>query len=146
MIEDRLVISGDRRIELITYGGGHTDSDVFAWLPDDRIVIAGDLCWNRMHPRTWDGHPAAWADILDRMTALGPRQIHPGHGHPGGIEVAAVLSPYLRIVDEYVAAVRGGSDPATLAPPPGSEDWDSPERMRRGVGNLAARDGGGAIA
>ena len=139
-IEDRLVLEGQRRVELITYGGGHTDSDVFAWLPDDRVVIAGDLCWNRMHPRTIDGHPQVWAEILDRMVALRPQQVHPGHGQPGGVEVAANLAPYLRTIDEYVAAVRGGDDPRALPPPAGSEDWDSPKRMRNGVAGLAARD------
>ena len=93
LFEDRLVIEGERRMELLTYGGGHTDSDVFAWLPDDRIVIAGDLCWNRIHPRTQDGHPSAWADILDRMAALGPVKIHPGHGRPGGPEIPEILAP-----------------------------------------------------
>ena len=90
---------GDRgrapRSETLTYGGGHTDSDIFAWLPEDRIVIAGDLCWNGIHPRTHDGHPGPWADILDRMAALGPQRIHPGHGRPGGPEIPQVLAPLL---------------------------------------------------
>ncbi len=139
LFEDRLVVEGERRVELLTYGGGHTDSDVFAWLPEDRIVIAGDLCWNRIHPRTQDGHPAAWADILERMLALNPLQIHPGHGRPGGPEVAEALIPYLRTVAGYVADARDGADPAALSAPPGSEDWDTVERMRHGVARLAAR-------
>ncbi|HEX5630697.1 MAG TPA: MBL fold metallo-hydrolase [Acidimicrobiia bacterium] len=146
LIEERLVIEGERTVELLSYGGGHTDSDVFAWIPDERIVIAGDLCWNRIHPRTWDGHLEPWAGILDRMMALRPDRIHPGHGQPGGPEVAAALAPYLRTVAGYVTATKGGADATTLPPPAGSEDWDSPERMRRGVVNLAARDGGEAIA
>ena len=139
LFEERLVIEGARRVELLTYGGGHTDSDVFAWLPEDRIVIAGDLCWNRIHPRTHDGHPGAWADILDRMAALRPQQIHPGHGRPGGPEMPEELAPYFRTVAGYVEAARAGADTAALANPPGSEDWDGPERMRSGVAALAAR-------
>jgi glyoxylase-like metal-dependent hydrolase (beta-lactamase superfamily II) len=121
---------------------------VFAWLPDDRILIAGDLCWNRIHPRTHDGHPGPWADILDRLLALGPQHVHPGHGRPGGAEVAAALAPYLRTVAGYVVATEGGADAAVLPPPPGSEDWESPERMRSGVATLAARSdpAGGVIA
>jgi glyoxylase-like metal-dependent hydrolase (beta-lactamase superfamily II) len=149
IITDRLAVAGQRRVELLTYGGGHTDSDVFAWLPDDRILIAGDLCWNRIHPRTHDGHPGPWADILDRLVALGPQQVHPGHGRPGGAEVAGALVPYMRTVAGYVVATEGGADAAVLPPPPGSEDWESPERMRSGVATLAARSdpaGGGVIA
>ncbi len=134
LFEDRLVIEGQRRVELLTYGGGHTDSDVFAWLPEDRIVIAGDLCWNKIHPRTQDGHPGAWADILDRMSALKPEKIHPGHGRPGGPEIPQALAPYLRTVAGYIE--DGAADPTTLPPPPGSEAWDTPERMRNGVAKL----------
>jgi glyoxylase-like metal-dependent hydrolase (beta-lactamase superfamily II) len=145
IITDRLAVAGQRRVELLTYGGGHTDSDVFAWLPDDRILIAGDLCWNRIHPRTHDGHPGPWADILDRLVALGPQQVHPGHARG---EVAGALAPYMRTVAGYVVATEGGADAAVLPPPPGSEDWESPERMRSGVATLAARSdpAGGVIA
>jgi len=146
LFEDRLVVEGQRRVELITYGGGHTESDVFAWIPDAKVVIAGDLCWNRIHPRTWDGDPVAWAGILDRMARLDPMRVHPGHGQPGGPEVIEALIPYLRTVDGYVTAVRDGADPAGLAPPVGSEAWDSPERMRSGVVRLATDHGGSGTA
>lgn len=139
LIDDRLVIPGARTIELLTFGGGHTDSDVFAWLPQDRIVIAGDLCWNRIHPRTHDGHPGAWADILDRIAALGAQQIHPGHGRPGGPEIAQVLAPYLRTVAGHVADVRRGGHVADLPLPAGSEAWDGEARLRSGITTLAAR-------
>jgi glyoxylase-like metal-dependent hydrolase (beta-lactamase superfamily II) len=139
LIENRLIIEGGRRVEILTYGGGHTDSDVFAWLPDDRVVIAGDLCWNGIHPRTHDGHPGPWADILDRMAALAPQQIHPGHGRPGGPEIPQVLAPYLRAVGGYVAEVRRGGDAGGFPVPPGSERWDGEARMRSGITSLAAR-------
>lgn len=139
IVADHLAVGGQRPVELLSFGGGHTDSDLFAWLPDDGIIIAGDLCWNGIHPRTHDGHPGPWADILDRIAALGPRQIHPGHGRPGGPEVAALLAPYLRTVADYVTAAAAGADAAALPPPAGSEHWESPERMRSGVATLAAR-------
>ncbi|MBI5156591.1 MAG: MBL fold metallo-hydrolase [Acidimicrobiia bacterium] len=139
LFDDHLVIEGRRRVELMTYGGGHTESDVFAWIPDAGVMIAGDLCWNRIHPRTLDGDPGDWAGILERMARLAPMRVHPGHGEPGGPEVIEALVPYLRTVAGYVTAVRAGTDPAGLAPPPGSEAWASPERMRTGVAGLAAR-------
>jgi glyoxylase-like metal-dependent hydrolase (beta-lactamase superfamily II) len=139
LFEERLTIEGPRRVELLTYGGGHTDSDVFAWLPEDRIVIAGDLCWNRIHPRTHDGHPGPWADILDRMAALRPQHVHPGHGRPGGPEMPETLAPYFRTIAGYVEDARGGAEAAALPIPPGSEGWGGPERMRAGVAALAAR-------
>ena len=138
-ITDRLSLDGQRQVELLTYGAGHTDSDVFAWIPDERIIIAGDLCWNRIHPRTHDGHPRPWADVLERMSQLAPQQVHPGHGQPGGPEVAGALVPYLRTVADYVDAAIAGEDASMMSPPPGSEAWESPERMRSGVATLASQ-------
>jgi cyclase len=137
LIGDRLTIAGERDLEILTYGGGHTDSDVFAWIPSDRVVAAGDLCWNGLHPRCQDGHPAAWADILDRMLALEPEHVIPGHGLPGGPELPTALSPYFRAVADLVEQVKGGADPADLPLPAGSNDWDGPQRLRTGLSVLA---------
>ena len=40
----------------------------------------------------------------------------------------------MRTVAGYVE--DAAADPATLPPPPGSEAWDTPERMRAGVAKL----------
>lgn len=139
LFEDRLVIAGERRVELHTFGPGHTDSDVFAWLPDDKVVLSGDLCWNGIHPKTSDGHPAAWADSVERLLAFHPTRIHPGHGESGDHTMAETIVPYLRAIAAYVDEVRTGADPSTLPAPAGSEDWDGLERMRAGVQALARR-------
>lgn len=137
--EDRLVIEGERRVELLTYGPGHTDSDVFAWLPDTSTVVSGDLCWNRIHPRSQDGHPAAWADSLEKMQLLSPGAVVPGHGKPGGNEMIDSLIPYFRAIADYVAEARDGGDPESMPPPAGSERWDGPDRMRTGIQIIASR-------
>lgn len=139
LFEGSLVLDGPRRVEIHTYGGGHTDSDSFVWLPADRTVIAGDLCWNEIHPRTQDGHPGPWADALERILTLDPDRIHPGHGRTGDRAMAEALVPYLRTVADYVDRVRAGADPASLAAPDGSSDWAGIERMRTGVKAIAGR-------
>ncbi|MFH1104461.1 MAG: MBL fold metallo-hydrolase [Actinomycetota bacterium] len=137
LVDDRLVITGGRDLQVITYGGGHTDSDTFVWMPAERLLVSGDLCWTRIHPRIHDGHPAAWAAILDRVLDLNPVTVIPGHGSPAGSEVPAALAPYFRLVDAMVDKVRAGADPASLPLPAGSEGWDGPERLRDGLATLA---------
>ena len=139
LIDDRLVVAGERDLEILTYGGGHTNSDTFVWIPSERLVVAGDLCWTRIHPRIHDGHPANWADILDRMLKLDPAIVISGHGIPDGPEVPAALVPYFRAVDAMVEQVRAGADPAGLLVPEGSEEWDGPERLWDGIKQLAGR-------
>jgi len=137
LMDDRLVIAGERDLEILTYGGGHTDSDAFVWIPSERLLVSGDLCWTRIHPRIQDGHPSEWADILDRVILLDAAIVIPGHGTPAGPEVPAELVPYFRSVAAMIDEVRAGADPNPLPLPASSETWDGPERLRTGLAVLA---------
>lgn len=140
-IDDRMVVRGaERDLEILTYGRGHTESDVFAHLPEERIVVTGDLLWVDSHPRTNDGEPAAWAGVLDRIAVLGPETLVPGHGALGAPDHLAVLADYLRQVDRVVA--DEGIAPEALANlplPAGSEDWAGGYRFADGVAALRGR-------
>ncbi|HSL68772.1 MAG TPA: MBL fold metallo-hydrolase [Longimicrobiales bacterium] len=70
---------GGRTIHVIPRSG-HTASDVSIELDDPRIVIAGDLIWNRMFPNFVDAKPS---ELARSVWALGntPAQTYvPGHG------------------------------------------------------------------
>lgn len=135
------LVGSERDAEVLTYGPGHTESDAFVHLPAEGIVVAGDLLWVDAHPRTQDGDPGAWAAALDRMAALGPKSLVPGHGDVGGPHHLAGLAAYLREVADVVAACRAdpGTDPADrFAPPEGSETWTGLARLWEGIRALAA--------
>jgi glyoxylase-like metal-dependent hydrolase (beta-lactamase superfamily II) len=138
LVEDRLVVEGERTVEIITYGRGHTVSDTVVWLPDDRLVVTGDLCWTGIHPRTQDGFPADWAAYVEQLIGLGPRHVVPGHGEPVDETSLEPLPAYFRAVGDAVEAVRDGADAGELEAPPGSEDWQGLERFQTGVEILAA--------
>jgi cyclase len=139
LIEGSLVIAGETEVEIVTYGGGHTDSDVFVWVPDRSVLVTGDLSWNGLHPRSQDGHPTMWAEILERMLDLGPHVVINGHGDPSGPEVLAALVPYFRAVADGVEQVKGGADPAEIPLPAGSEAWDGEVRLRTALKLLGAK-------
>jgi glyoxylase-like metal-dependent hydrolase (beta-lactamase superfamily II) len=63
-----------------TGGRGNTNGDAIAWLPRERIVIAGDLL---VRPVLFvdDGYPSDWIHTLDRLEQLDAATIVPGHGH-----------------------------------------------------------------
>lgn len=138
LIADRLVVKGERTVEIATHGRGHTVSDTVVWLPDERVVVTGDLCWNGIHPRTQDGFPVEWAGYVETLLGFDPTHVIPGHGIPADASALAPLPAYFRAVADLVTEVRDGTDPASLEPPPGSEDWAGIERFRAGVGLLAA--------
>jgi len=138
--EDRLTIEGSRRsIDLITYGGGHSPSDVFARLPEDRIVFLGDLVNVGMHPSVSDGYPDRWVEILRRIRALRPEQVVPGHGGVGGVAEIRAVESYFRDLRALVLGARrmGGARAglAALEIPRRYSDWKFaeffPHNLRR---------------
>jgi glyoxylase-like metal-dependent hydrolase (beta-lactamase superfamily II) len=139
LIDDRLVVDGERTVEVLTYGRGHTVSDVFVWVPDERLVVAGDLVWNGLHPRMNDGFPEDWAGYVERLEGLDPVRIVPGHGPPAGREVLNGLPSYFRAIGDLVDEVRSGADPESIDPPASSEDWADRARFHRSLEALAGR-------
>lgn len=108
--DDALVLEGSRRsIHLITYGGGHSPSDVFAYLPDEHILFAGDLTLVDFHASVGDGRPRTWIRILRRMQRLGAERIVPGHGPLADAAALGHQAQYLGDLDRMaVSAVRRG--------------------------------------
>lgn len=140
LIGDRLDIQGERSLTILGHGRGHTESDLFVHLPEDGVVVTGDLVWTAMHPKTDDGFPADWATTLDRIAALEPKTIVSGHGELGTAADVVAMADYMRRLDVMVAAVGAGDlDAATADPPAGSAGWQGPARFRAGLAALAAR-------
>lgn len=139
LIDGQLVVEGERTVEIRTHGRGHTVSDVFVWIPDERLVVTGDLAWNGIHPRLNDGFPTDWAAYVERLIELGPAHVVPGHGPPGGPECITGLPGYFREVAEMVEEVRGGTDPTTIDPPSVAVEWEGLDRFHAGLAALARR-------
>lgn len=104
---DSLAITdGSRRLELIKVGPGHTRGDAVAWLPAERIVFTGDLCTTRAQNNLSDPgmNPEGWLHILDRLTAMNPAIVVPGHGRDGTVDALKGQRAYLSAVFDAVKA------------------------------------------
>lgn len=82
--EERLDLSmGGVRIEVLHLGNAHHHGDTMVWLPEKKLVIAGDTAFHvRMLPVFEDTNTARWLDIWDKFEALGAEVVIPGHGGP----------------------------------------------------------------
>lgn len=82
--EDQMTLQmGSTTIELHYLGKGHSPGDVAVWLPEQKIMIAGDVVFHeRMLAIFPDSDTAAWIETFDRMLAFEPDIVVPGHGHP----------------------------------------------------------------
>ncbi len=71
---------GNRKVEIMHVGKGHTQGDTIAWLPEQRILYAGDLVEYGATPYTGDAHLTDWPDTLQRLRDMKPEKMVPGRG------------------------------------------------------------------
>ena len=92
---ERSFVGAERTPQAISYGGGHTLSDAFLWLGEQKLLFAADLVVSETHPWVGDGDVRAWPGILERIAELGPETIVPGHGPVAGPEAIDFMLRYL---------------------------------------------------
>ncbi len=84
-LEDSVVMLEGHRVEILgPLQGDHVHATA-VWVPDTKVLIAGDLLFNKIH--VWLGeHLApqrkAFAESLDKLEALNPAIIVAGHRRP----------------------------------------------------------------
>jgi glyoxylase-like metal-dependent hydrolase (beta-lactamase superfamily II) len=84
LYDDRLDLSmGGWKIEVLHLGNAHHHGDTMVWLPEKKLVIAGDTAFHiRMLPIFEDTDTARWIAVWDKFEALGAEIVIPGHGGP----------------------------------------------------------------
>ena len=102
--EDEYIIEmGDFRIEILYLGPAHSPGDISVWLPEESLVIAGDMAFHeRMLPIFADTMTADWLETWDtKFEPLNATYVIPGHGHPTNM---AQVRRYTR---DYLIYLRG---------------------------------------
>ncbi|MHA1347919.1 MAG: MBL fold metallo-hydrolase [Candidatus Heimdallarchaeaceae archaeon] len=73
---------GDKVIKIIETNG-HTKGSAFVHLPEEGVILTGDLLFADMFPFAGDPtvNPYEWIEALQQMIDLKPNIVIPGHGH-----------------------------------------------------------------
>lgn len=95
--------------------GSHTAGDLLVHLPDDKVLVAGDVLVNRVVPTLQDGFVKNWIGTLEEMQALGVVHFVPGHGDvmTRG-DVAALRDAMLRFYAGVKEGFRKGKSEETI--------------------------------
>ena len=81
-ITDKMTLyRGDREIQLLYFGRGHTGGDVVTYLPAEKILFTGDLLLEGM-PYMGDGFLNDWVQTIESLKSLDFNIVVPGHGRP----------------------------------------------------------------
>jgi glyoxylase-like metal-dependent hydrolase (beta-lactamase superfamily II) len=115
VFEKRLsIFFGQRELELINLGRGHSMGDTVCWIPDVGVLFAGDVVENRCGVYAGDAYVRDWTSTLDSVAALQPRVMVPGRGAvldtpPACQEAIALTNSFLRtLLDAVQASVQRG--------------------------------------
>lgn len=94
---------GDIRIEVLNLGPAHSPGDVVVWLPEQSLVISGDMAFHeRMLPIFEDTDTASWLESWDTgFEPLNATYVIPGHGHPTN------MAQVRRYTKDYLVYLRG---------------------------------------
>lgn len=80
-VEDRLTLHrGKRTIEIRHLGRGHTAADLVVYLPEEGIVMTGDLVVWPIPLVGSTSFPAAYSATMEKLLTLQARIFVPGHG------------------------------------------------------------------
>src|SRR5262249_60905913 len=100
------------RLEVIEAGFTDTAGTTSLWVPDLRLIVAGDVVYNDTHLYTAETPTQTrerWARAAGRLAALGPAAVIAGRKKPGAADDPALLEPtagYLRDFNKAVAEAR----------------------------------------
>ncbi len=114
LYDDKLELKmGTWNMQILHLGASHSHGDTMVWLPEKKLVIAGDTAFHvRMLPIFEDTDTAKWIATWDKFEALGATIVIPGHGGPTDMAtVRKWTRDYLVYLREKVAEVikNGGS-------------------------------------
>lgn len=112
--DEYIVEMGDFRIEARHLGPAHSPGDIVIWLPEQSLVISGDMAFHeRMLPIFADTITADWLKTWDNaFEPLGATYVIPGHGHPTNMDqVRRYTKGYLEHLRAQIRAhIDAGGD------------------------------------
>lgn len=117
VFDERLVYQREGRTIVVQWmGRGNTDGDVLVWLPEDKVLITGDVLVAPI-PYAFDSPMVAWIETLGKVAEIEAEIIIPGHGAVQ--EDTRYLERVVSLLEATVLAVReanaAGVDYADLA-------------------------------
>jgi glyoxylase-like metal-dependent hydrolase (beta-lactamase superfamily II) len=87
----------------------HTLGDLMVWLPDDQVLLSGDVMVNQVTPSFRDANLKEWIAALREVQALPLKTIVPGHGPlMSKQDAAAMYQRMASLYDGIAAGVKAG--------------------------------------
>jgi glyoxylase-like metal-dependent hydrolase (beta-lactamase superfamily II) len=120
---------GDRVVEMLHLGRGHTDNDLLLHIPDAGAWLLGDVIEESGPPCYGSGcFPLDWPVTVNRLLALlaAGDVLVPGHGQPVGKPFVLAQQEQLARVADLIREIYDGGVLAGKAIAAGGDGWALP--------------------
>jgi cyclase len=137
---------GKNVVEVFPVAPAHTWGDLVVYLPQHRVLFAGDVAFYYVAPFCQNAHPSRWIEWCRTIEAMDVETIVPGHGPIGGKSELAEMRGYLeRLRGEARARYDARMSPGRAAADIRMgkyENWIGPERIVMDTVRFYAEFGG----
>jgi len=103
--------------ELLDAGFTDTADSNVLWVPDLRLLVAGDVAYNEIHMYTAETTAASrseWIAALGLLEALDPAHVVAGHRQPGLEDDPAILDASARYLTDFSRLAEESATPEEL--------------------------------
>jgi len=120
-------------VEIIPMAPAHTYGDLVVYLPQHKILFAGDLAFFYVAPFANNSHVTRWLEWIDVIMKMDVDVIVPGHGPIGGKSHLAEMGEYFQVLKRearprYDAGLTAGAAAAEIRMGK-FDNWIGPERI-----------------
>jgi glyoxylase-like metal-dependent hydrolase (beta-lactamase superfamily II) len=133
---------GSRELVLIEVGPAHTRGDALVFAPSARVLFSGDILFAGAHPIAWAGPVSHWIAACERILALDPTVIVPGHGPLATTDEVRELKSYFEYLHGQARASHAeGMTPLQAARAIALDrwaEWGEHERLVVNIANIYA--------
>jgi glyoxylase-like metal-dependent hydrolase (beta-lactamase superfamily II) len=131
--DDLTYFLGDTEVRLLFAGPAHTWGDLMAYLPQHKILFAGDVAFFWVAPYANNSYITKWIETCDKIAGWDVDVIVPGHGPIAGKKELAEMANYFRTLGvearkRYDAKMTAGAAAAEIRLGR-FDNWVGPERL-----------------
>jgi cyclase len=131
--DDLTYFIGGTEVQFRFAGPAHTWGDMMAYLPQYKILFAGDIAFFWVAPYANNSYITKWIEMCDKIAGWDVDVIVPGHGPIGGKKELAEMANYFRVLGvearkRYDAKMSPGAAAAEIRLGR-FDNWIGPERL-----------------
>lgn len=113
--EGSVIYGKGESVQLRTFKKAHTDGDVIIYIPEEKVLFAGDLLFVGEDPWIGSGDPKGWISVNEELMKLDFKIAVPGHGQLASKELFSLENKYIKeILDLVKKCLDTGEDPSQI--------------------------------